>query len=174
MPTQGFKLVAFRRGAAESAAFAYVAGRYAPEDEREAFMKQLAVAPPLSPEEMTEREKLLSEGFTNWTYRSFRGSDGARLSVTIAAAFDLRDPARGRRKDLNNFVRGLEEFGRTNLNDVATFVEGKSTKEVAQYAVSFFERCDAAHPPWSSRALRAETPCARATPDMARSRIGRS
>lgn len=85
--------------------------RYATEEEREAFAKSLPPTPPLSQEEMDEREKLLTEGYSHWT-----------------------------RKDLHNFVRGLEEFGRTNLNEVATYVDGKSTKEVAQYAVAFFER----------------------------------
>ena len=89
--------------------------RYAPDEEREAFERQMKeaadAAPPLTAEQHEEREKLLSEGFATWS-----------------------------KKDLANFVRGLEEFGRSDLPAVATFVEGKSPKEVAQYAVSFFER----------------------------------
>jgi len=85
--------------------------RYAPEEEREAFEKGLPLAPALSEAELEERERLLTEGFTAWT-----------------------------RKDLTNFVRGLEEFGRSALNEVASYVEGKTAKEVAQYAVAFFER----------------------------------
>ena len=41
-------------------------GRYAPDEEREAFEKSLPVAPPLSPEELAERDKLLNDGFTSW------------------------------------------------------------------------------------------------------------
>ena len=87
--------------------------RYAPDEEKEELEKTLESAPGLTDEEMEEKEKLLTEGFTQWT-----------------------------RKDLMNFVRGLEDAGRSNLNEVATYVEGKTTKEVAQYAKSFFERYD--------------------------------
>jgi len=69
------------------------------------------LAPPLSAEELEEKEQLLSQGFSNWT-----------------------------RKDLNNFIRGLEEHGRDNIRDVATLVEGKAAKEVGQYAACFFQR----------------------------------
>lgn len=85
--------------------------RYAPDDDREALEAQLKVAPPISAEEIDEREQLLTEGFGSWT-----------------------------RKDLANFVRGLEEFGRNNITEVATYVEGKTVREVAKYAVSFFAR----------------------------------
>ena len=87
--------------------------RYAPDEEKEELEKTLESAPGLTDEEMEEKERLLTEGFTQWT-----------------------------RKDLMNFVRGLEDAGRSNLNEVATYVEGKTTKEVAQYAKSFFERYD--------------------------------
>ena len=69
----------------------------------------MRVAPPLSEEQIEEKERLMQDGFTNWT-----------------------------RRDLNNFVRGLEEFGRDDLRNVATFVDGKTEKEVGKYAVSFF------------------------------------
>ena len=71
------------------------------------------VAPPLTPEQQAEKEGLLAAGFTSWS-----------------------------RKDLSNFVRGLEEYGRDHLALVATYVDGKSEREVAQYAVTFFRRYD--------------------------------
>ena len=80
-----------------------------PLDERE--MKR--VAPPLSVEELEEKELLMSEGFTGWTKR-----------------------------DVLAFVHGCELFGRDDLPSVASEVEGKTIKEVARYAVAFFKRVD--------------------------------
>ena len=69
------------------------------------------LAPPLSEEQMEEKERLMNEGFTQWM-----------------------------RRDLLNFVRGCELYGRDDLPSVTTEVEGKTDKEVAQYAVVFFKR----------------------------------
>ena len=80
-----------------------------PLDERE----MQRVAPPLSVEELEEKEQLMSEGFTGWTKR-----------------------------DVLAFVHGCELFGRDDLPSVASVVEGKTVKEVARYAVAFFERVD--------------------------------
>ena len=44
------------------------------------------------------------------------------------------------KKDFNAFVSGCAKYGRHNLASVAQEVEGKSEKEVAQYAVTFFKR----------------------------------
>jgi len=71
------------------------------------------VAPPLTAEEIELKEKLLAEGFTTWT-----------------------------KKDVNNFVKGVELHGRDDLPLVATEVEGKTVIEVARYAIAFFSRCD--------------------------------
>jgi SWI/SNF-related matrix-associated actin-dependent regulator of chromatin subfamily A member 5 len=89
----------------------YSADAQAKDDaEKDAEMQR--VAPPLSEEQLAEKEALMGQGFTSWT-----------------------------RKDLNNFIRGLEEYGRDNLPGAATFVEGKTDKEVGAYATTFFRRC---------------------------------
>ena len=85
--------------------------RYASEEEQKALEASLPAAPPLSAEELEEREQLMSEGFTSWT-----------------------------RKDLVAFVRGCEMYGRNDLAGVAQEVEGKTPKEVARYAITFFQR----------------------------------
>ena len=69
------------------------------------------IAPPLSEAEQKEKEELLSAGFTSWAKR-----------------------------DLANFVRGCELYGRDSIPLVASEVEGKTEKEVAQYACTFFKR----------------------------------
>ena len=69
-------------------------------------------APPqLTEEEEAEKEDLLALGFGTWT-----------------------------KKDLTSFVKGCEQHGRNDLAAVAGEVEGKSAKEVAKYAVTFFQR----------------------------------
>ena len=67
--------------------------------------------PELTEAELGEREELLRQGFSNWT-----------------------------RKDFNAFVRGCELFGRHDLVSVTSEVEGKTEKEVAKYASTFFQR----------------------------------
>ena len=69
-------------------------------------------APPqLTEEEEAEKEELLAQGFGSWT-----------------------------KKDLNSFVKGCEQYGRNDLAAVASEVEGKTEKEVAKYAGTFFQR----------------------------------
>ena len=45
-----------------------------------------------------------------------------------------------KRADFNAFVRGCELFGRNDLASVTSEVEGKTEKEVAKYASTFFTR----------------------------------
>ena len=45
-----------------------------------------------------------------------------------------------KRADFNAFVRGCELFGRNDLASVTSEVEGKTEKEVAKYASTFFAR----------------------------------
>ena len=59
-----------------------------PDDEKEALEATMKLAPMLTPEEMEERERLLTEGFSSWT-----------------------------RKDLANFVRGASTRGRAPTHD---------------------------------------------------------
>ena len=67
--------------------------------------------PKLTAEEAAERDDLMRRGFPDW-----------------------------QKKDLMAFVRGCEMYGRHDLASVALEVEGKSEKEVARYAVAFFQR----------------------------------
>lgn len=67
---------------------------------------------PLTEEELTEKEKLLTEGFTNWA-----------------------------RRDFNQFIKANEKYGRDDIESIARDVEGKSPEEVMEYSAVFWERC---------------------------------
>ncbi|RZF43147.1 hypothetical protein LSTR_LSTR012567 [Laodelphax striatellus] len=69
-------------------------------------------AQPLSDEELTEKEKLLTQGFTNWTKRDF-----------------------------NQFIKANEKYGRDDIENIAKDVEGKTPDEVVEYSTVFWERC---------------------------------
>ncbi|GAB4816506.1 hypothetical protein N2152v2_003552 [Parachlorella kessleri] len=66
---------------------------------------------PLTEEEIKERERLLEEGFSNWTRREF-----------------------------NAFVRACEKYGRAAVADVAREIEGKTEDEVREYSRVFWQR----------------------------------
>jgi len=65
----------------------------------------------LSPEEITEKEKLLEQGFSSWS-----------------------------RRDFNAFVKGCEKYGRDNMEKIAGEIESKSLNEVRQYSTIFWEK----------------------------------
>eukprot|EP00658_Telonema_sp_P-2_P000140 TRINITY_DN10043_c0_g2_i1.p1 TRINITY_DN10043_c0_g2~~TRINITY_DN10043_c0_g2_i1.p1 ORF type:complete len:965 (+),score=286.55 TRINITY_DN10043_c0_g2_i1:52-2946(+) len=65
----------------------------------------------LSEEEIREKERLMGEGFQEWSKRDF-----------------------------NNYVRACEKFGRAALEEVVKEVEGKSAEEVKEYHVVFWKR----------------------------------
>lgn len=75
--------------------------------------KKIDESEPLTDEEMAEKEKLLTQGFTSWTKRDF-----------------------------NQFIKANEKFGREDLDNIAREVEGKTAKEVFEYAKVFWERCN--------------------------------
>ncbi|XP_036082614.1 probable global transcription activator SNF2L1 isoform X4 [Rousettus aegyptiacus] len=75
--------------------------------------KKIDEAEPLTPEETEEKEKLLTQGFTNWTKRDF-----------------------------NQFVKANEKYGRDDIDNIAREVEGKSPEEVMEYSAVFWERCN--------------------------------
>ncbi|KAF5841595.1 P-loop containing nucleoside triphosphate hydrolase protein [Dunaliella salina] len=81
----------------------------------EAIQQALAPNPedpaPLTEEEQAEKEQLLSQGFSNWT-----------------------------RKDFNSFVRVCEKYGRDNVAQIATEIEGKTEEEVREYSKVFWAR----------------------------------
>ncbi|XP_046395303.1 chromatin-remodeling complex ATPase chain Iswi [Ischnura elegans] len=66
----------------------------------------------LSEDEHAEKEKLLTQGFTNWTKRDF-----------------------------NQFIKANEKYGRDDIENIAKEVEGKSPDEVMEYSSVFWERC---------------------------------
>lgn len=70
-------------------------------------------AEPLTPEETEEKEKLLTQGFTNWNKRDF-----------------------------NQFIKANEKYGRDDIDNIAREVEGKTPEEVMEYSAVFWERCN--------------------------------
>ncbi|KAL5712864.1 hypothetical protein ACHQM5_014988 [Ranunculus cassubicifolius] len=66
---------------------------------------------PLTAEEQQEKEQILEEGFSSWTKRDF-----------------------------NAFVRACEKYGRDDIKNIATEMEGKTEEEVERYAKVFKER----------------------------------
>lgn len=75
--------------------------------------KKIDEAEPLTEEEIVEKDKLLTQGFTNWSKRDF-----------------------------NQFIKANEKYGRQDLDNIAREVEGKTAKEVFEYAKVFWERCN--------------------------------
>ena len=67
----------------------------------------------LSEEQTQEKERLLQEGFADWS-----------------------------RKDFNQFVRASAEYGREDIDNICTEVEGKDPDVVRAYAKTFWERKD--------------------------------
>lgn len=74
------------------------------------------VVPPLSAEQLKEREQLLAQGFPDWL-----------------------------KKDLINFVKLSEVYGRKYVDKFDSKVEGKTPEQVQQYAKVFFERFEELH-----------------------------
>ncbi|CAH7296949.1 SWI/SNF-related matrix-associated actin-dependent regulator of chromatin subfamily A member 5 [Phodopus roborovskii] len=70
-------------------------------------------AEPLNDEELEEKEKLLTQGFTNWNKRDF-----------------------------NQFIKANEKWGRDDIENIAREVEGKTPEEVIEYSAVFWERCN--------------------------------
>ncbi|KAK3527644.1 hypothetical protein QTP86_030577 [Hemibagrus guttatus] len=75
--------------------------------------KKIDEAEPLTPEETEEKEKLLTQGFTNWNKRDF-----------------------------NQFIKANEKYGRDDIDSITREVEGKTPEEVIEYSAVFWERCN--------------------------------
>lgn len=75
--------------------------------------RKIDEAEPLTEEELTEKEKLLTQGFTNWTKRDF-----------------------------NQFIKANEKYGRDDIDNISKEVEGKTPEEVRAYSEVFWERCN--------------------------------
>ncbi|KAL3692725.1 hypothetical protein R1sor_006376 [Riccia sorocarpa] len=69
------------------------------------------VAEQLTEKEQEEKDRLLKEGFSNWT-----------------------------RRDFNAFVRACEKYGRNDIRSIASEIEGKTEEEVSRYSKVFWER----------------------------------
>lgn len=74
--------------------------------------RKIDEADQLTEDEVTEKEVLLSQGFTNWTKRDF-----------------------------NQFIKANEKYGRDDIDNIAKEVEGKTPEEVMEYSSVFWERC---------------------------------
>ncbi|KAJ3057644.1 hypothetical protein HK102_010953, partial [Quaeritorhiza haematococci] len=68
-------------------------------------------AEPLTEDEIAEKEKLLQQGFENWSKREFTA-----------------------------FVKANEKYGRYALDQIANDIEGKTLAEVKEYAKVFWKR----------------------------------
>lgn len=66
----------------------------------------------MTEEEATEKESLLTQGFTTWTKRDF-----------------------------NQFIKANEKYGRDDIENIAKDVEGKTPEEVIEYSSVFWDRC---------------------------------
>lgn len=62
-------------------------------------------------EEIIEKENLLTMGFTSWSKRDF-----------------------------TQFIKANEKYGREDLDNISKEIEGKTVKEVMEYAKTFWER----------------------------------
>lgn len=84
-----------------------------PEEWRREEQEKIDTAEPLSEDEQQEKERLLNEGFSDWS-----------------------------RRDFNQFVRACAEYGREDVDHICHEVEGKDPEEVRAYAKVFWERKD--------------------------------
>lgn len=84
-----------------------------PEAWQKEEQERIDTAEPLTEDQTQEKERLLQEGFADWT-----------------------------RKDFNHFVRACAEYGRDDIDSICTEVEGKEPDEVRSYAKTFWERKD--------------------------------
>ncbi|XP_063223834.1 chromatin-remodeling complex ATPase chain Iswi isoform X2 [Bacillus rossius redtenbacheri] len=74
--------------------------------------RKIDEARPLTEDEMDEKEKLLTQGFTMWSKRDF-----------------------------NQFIKANEKYGRDDIENIAKEVEGKTPEEVMEYSTVFWDRC---------------------------------
>uniref|UniRef100_A0A1A9ZGQ4 Chromatin-remodeling complex ATPase chain Iswi n=1 Tax=Glossina pallidipes TaxID=7398 RepID=A0A1A9ZGQ4_GLOPL len=74
--------------------------------------RKIDEAEPLTEEEMTGKEALLTQGFTT-----------------------------GTKRDFNQFIKANEKYGRDDIENIAKDVEGKTPEEAIEYNAVFWERC---------------------------------
>jgi SWI/SNF-related matrix-associated actin-dependent regulator of chromatin subfamily A member 5 len=81
------------------------------EAERSLEQQEIDDATPLTEEEQEEKARMSEQGFVDWN-----------------------------RRDFQQFINGCAKHGRTNYAGIATEVDGKTEKEVRQYAQVFWKR----------------------------------
>lgn len=81
------------------------------EAERALEQSEIDDAVPLTEAEQEEKARMSTQGFVNWN-----------------------------RRDFQQFINGSAKHGRNNYTDIATEVDGKSEKEVREYAKVFWQR----------------------------------
>ncbi|KAI8393924.1 SNF2 family N-terminal domain-containing protein [Radiomyces spectabilis] len=81
------------------------------EKERAEEQRKIDQAEPLTEEEEQERKDLYRMGFSDWS-----------------------------KKDYSNFINACSKYGRNNISEIASEIEGKSLEEVERYAKTFWER----------------------------------
>ncbi len=84
-----------------------------PEQWQKEEQEKIDTAEPLNEEQLQEKESLLQKGYGDWS-----------------------------RKDFNHFVRACAEYGRDDIDNICTEVEGKDPDEVRKYAEVFWARKD--------------------------------
>ncbi|KAF9916163.1 hypothetical protein BX616_004467 [Lobosporangium transversale] len=81
------------------------------EEQQQNEQALIDAAEPLTEEEIAEKEELLQSGFENWSKRDFI-----------------------------SFYKACEKYGRSNLADITTEIEGKTLQEVKAYSKVFWKR----------------------------------
>ena len=81
------------------------------EAEREAEQREIDEAEPLTEEEMAQKERMTEQGFGDWN-----------------------------RRDFQQFINGTAKSGRSNWDGIAEEVDGKTAKEIKEYAKVFWQK----------------------------------
>jgi SWI/SNF-related matrix-associated actin-dependent regulator of chromatin subfamily A member 5 len=79
--------------------------------ERAALQEKVQSSTELTEEELDEKERLLKQGYNNWS-----------------------------RRDFTSFCKACEKYGRRDLESIAAELEGKTLKEVRDYSDTFWRR----------------------------------
>ncbi|KII67222.1 putative global transcription activator SNF2L1 [Thelohanellus kitauei] len=75
------------------------------------LQRKIDRAEPLTPEEVEEKERLLTQGFSNWN-----------------------------RKEFTQFLKSVEKYGRDDIKNIAREIETKTYDEVVDYSKVFWEK----------------------------------
>lgn len=81
------------------------------EADRALEQQEIDEAQPLTPEQLQEKEEMSEQGFSEWN-----------------------------RRDFQQFINGSARYGRTNYDGIAEEVDGKTAKEIKEYAKVFWSK----------------------------------